>query len=78
MVCRLDSWLRVKFWRKDRATVDRLSGPVVRVPDCLPRGPGFDSRRCHIFYVAIGLERGPLSLMRINEELLEINLAAPV
>jgi hypothetical protein len=24
-------------------------------------GPGFDSRRCQIFWVAVGLERGPLS-----------------
>jgi hypothetical protein len=29
------------------------------------------SRRYQIFRVAVGLERGPLSLVRINEELLE-------
>jgi hypothetical protein len=32
---------------------------------------GFDSRRHQIFLVAVGLERGPLSPVRINEELLE-------
>jgi hypothetical protein len=50
---------------------DRLCGLVVTVPGCLPRGPGFDPLRYQIFCVAVGLERGPLSLMRINEELLE-------
>jgi hypothetical protein len=40
---------------------DRLCGLVVRVPGCRPRGPGFDSLRCQIFWVAMGLERGPLS-----------------
>jgi hypothetical protein len=44
---------------------------VARVPGRRHRGPGFDSRRYHIFCVAVGLERGPLSLVRINEELLE-------
>jgi hypothetical protein len=34
--------------------MDRLCGVVVR-------GPGFDSRRYQIFWVALGLERGPLS-----------------
>jgi hypothetical protein len=40
------------------------------------RGPAFDSRRYQIFCVAVGLERGPL--MRINEELLESKVAAPI
>jgi hypothetical protein len=57
---------------------DRLWGLVVRVPGCESRGPGFDSLRYQIFRVAAGLERGPLGLMRINEELLEIKVAAPV
>jgi hypothetical protein len=35
------------------------------------RGPGFNSRRHQIFWKVVGLERGPLSLMRIIEELLE-------
>jgi hypothetical protein len=47
----------------------RLSGLVVRVPGYSPRGPGFDYWRYHIFVV--GLERGPLGLVRINEELLK-------
>jgi hypothetical protein len=43
---------------------DRLCGLVIR-------GPGFDSRRYQIFWEIVGLERGPLSLVRITEELLE-------
>jgi hypothetical protein len=43
---------------------------VVRVPDFKPRGPGFVSERYQIFCLAFGQERGPLSLMTINEELL--------
>jgi hypothetical protein len=39
----------------------RLCGLVVRVPGCWPRGPGFDYRRYQIFWVVVGLERGPLS-----------------
>jgi hypothetical protein len=48
---------------------DRLCGLVVRVPGYRFRGPGFDFRRYQIFLE--GLERGPLSLVRIIEELLE-------
>jgi hypothetical protein len=50
---------------------DRLCGLVVRVPGYRSRGPGFDSRRYQIFWEVVGLERGPLSLVRIIEELLE-------
>jgi hypothetical protein len=57
---------------------DRLCILVVRVPGCRPRGPGFDSRRYQIFCIAVGLERDPLSLVRISEELLEREVAAPV
>jgi hypothetical protein len=32
---------------------------------------GFDFRNYHIFRVAVGLKRSPLSLVRITEELLE-------
>jgi hypothetical protein len=32
--------------------------------------PGFDSLRYHIFWEVVGLERGPLSLVSTNEELL--------
>jgi hypothetical protein len=50
---------------------DRLCGLVVGVPGYKIRGPGFDSRRYQIFWDVVGLERGPLSLVRITEELLE-------
>jgi hypothetical protein len=48
-----------------------LSGLVVRVPGYRCWGPGFDSRRYQIFWEVVGLERDPLSLVRIIEELLE-------
>jgi hypothetical protein len=48
-----------------------LCGLVLKVPGYIPRGPGFDSRRYQIFCVPVDLERGSLSLVRINEELLE-------
>jgi hypothetical protein len=44
---------------------------VVRVPGYISRGTGFDSRRYQIFSEVVGLERDPLSLVRITEELLE-------
>jgi hypothetical protein len=50
---------------------DRLCGLVFRVPGYKSRGPGFDSWRYQIFWDVVGLERGPLSLVRIIEELLE-------
>jgi hypothetical protein len=50
---------------------DRLCGIVVRVSGYRSRGPEFDSRRFQIFWEAAGLERGPLSLVRTTEELLE-------
>jgi hypothetical protein len=57
---------------------DNLCRLAVRIPSCRPRDPGFDSRRCQIFLVAVGLERGPLNPLRINEELLERKVAALV
>jgi hypothetical protein len=39
---------------------------------------GFDSRSYQIFWKIVGLERGPLNLVRITEELLEMKVAAPV
>jgi hypothetical protein len=51
--------------------LDRLCDLVVRIPDCSPRGPRFDFWCYQISLVVVGLERGPLSLMRIFEELLE-------
>jgi hypothetical protein len=50
---------------------DRLCCLVVRVSGYRCRGPGFDSRRYQIFWEVVGLERGPLSLVRIIEELLK-------
>jgi hypothetical protein len=44
---------------------------VVRVPGYRSRGPRFDSQRYQIFWEIVGVERGPLSLIRITEELLE-------
>jgi hypothetical protein len=52
-------------------SVDRLCGLMVRVPAYRSRDSGFDSRRYHIFLEAVGLELGPLSLVRITEELFE-------
>jgi hypothetical protein len=56
---------------RDSVISDRLGGLVVRVPGYRSRGPGLDSRRFQIFWEVEGLERGPLSLVRIIEELLE-------
>jgi hypothetical protein len=50
---------------------DRLSGLVVRVPGCRSSDPGFDIQRCWIVWVVVGLERCPLGLVSITEELLE-------
>jgi hypothetical protein len=49
---------------------DRLCGLVVRVPGYRSRGPGFDSLHYQIVCEAVGLERGPLSLVSTTEELL--------
>jgi hypothetical protein len=58
--------------------MDRLCGLVVRVSGYSCRGPRFDSRRFQIFCVAVGLYGGPLSLVSINDDLLERKVAAPV
>ena len=57
-----------------KTLLDRPCGLVVRVSGYRYRGPGFDPRRYQIFWVVVGLERGPLSLVslaRSTEELLE-------
>jgi hypothetical protein len=51
---------------------------VVRIPVCKPRGLGFDSQRYQIFFIAMDLKWGPLSLVRLNDELLRRKTAAPV
>jgi hypothetical protein len=56
------------MWKKGR---DRLCALAARVPGYRLRGPGFYSRRYHIFWLLIGLERGPLGLIKITEELHE-------
>jgi hypothetical protein len=61
----LNIWMMLVCW------TDLLCGLVVRLPGCRYRGPGFDSWRYQIFWVTMSLERGPLILARINEELLE-------
>jgi hypothetical protein len=48
---------------------DRLCGLAVRVPGY--RSRGYDSRRYQLFCEVVDLERGPLSLVSITEELLE-------
>jgi hypothetical protein len=58
--------------------IKQATASVVRVPGYRSRGPGFDSRRYQIFWKIVGLERGPLSLMRITGELLERIVAPPV
>jgi hypothetical protein len=55
--------------KRDR--VHRLFGPVVRDHGYRTRGTGFDSRRYHIFWELVDMERVPLSEVRITEELLE-------
>ena len=50
---------------------DCLCGLVVRVSGYRYRGSGFDPRHYQIFCVVVGLEWGPLSLVRSIEELLE-------
>jgi hypothetical protein len=51
---------------------------VVRVTGYKSRSPGFNSQLYQIFRVAVGLELGPFSLVRIIEKLLERKVAAPV
>jgi hypothetical protein len=53
------------------SSYDRLCGLLVRVPGYRSRGPKFDSRHYQIFSEVVGLERVPLSLVSITEELLE-------
>jgi hypothetical protein len=50
---------------------DRLCRLVVRVSGYISRGSGFDSQPYQIFWDVGSLERGPLSLVRTIEQLLE-------
>jgi hypothetical protein len=56
---------------REYENVYRLCGLVVRVSGYRSRDPGFNSQRYQISWEVLGLERGPLSLVRITEELLE-------
>jgi hypothetical protein len=53
------------------AVENHLCDVVVRVPGYRSRDPGFDSLLYQIFCEVVGLERGPLSPLRIIDELLE-------
>ena len=53
--------------------MDRLCGLVVRVSGYRYRGPGFDPRRYQIFWVVVGLERGPLSLVSLVRSIEELH-----
>jgi hypothetical protein len=57
---------------------DLLCSLMIVVRCCRHRGPGFDSQLYQIFRVVVGLERGPLSIASINEELFEKKVAAAV
>jgi hypothetical protein len=50
---------------------DNLCGLMVKVSGYRSRGSGFDSHSYQIFWEVGGLERGPHSLVRTIEELLE-------
>jgi hypothetical protein len=63
---------------KEQLACLRLCGLVVRVPGYRPTGPGFDSRHYQNFWEVLCLERGLLSLRRINEVLFERKITAPV
>jgi hypothetical protein len=59
-----------KPWPETR-NADRLRGLVIGFLGFRARGLVFDSQRQQILLELVGLERGPLSLVRKNEELLE-------
>jgi hypothetical protein len=69
------SWpLTSKWWSQEWWSctfTGRLCGLVVRVSGYRSRDPRFDSRPYQIFWKLRGLKRGPLSLVRTLEELLE-------
>jgi hypothetical protein len=58
--------------RREVVTRDRLCGLVVRVPGYRSRGPGSIPGATR-FSEVVRLERGPLSLVRIIEELFQGN-----
>jgi hypothetical protein len=50
---------------------------MARVLGYRSRGAGFNSQSYQIFPEVVNLERGPLSLARIIEELLELKITVP-
>jgi hypothetical protein len=69
---------RIVFRKGLDSVRDRLCDLVVRVRGYRSRGPGFDSRSYQIFWEVLDMKRGPLSLVRIIEELLERTVVASV
>jgi hypothetical protein len=66
-------WNSVLHGRGPAASVSEFyfARPVVQWSESLATDPEFDYRRYQIFWEVVGLERGPLSFVRISEELLE-------
>jgi hypothetical protein len=69
-VTEFDARFRVLYKCNNGIIILSFCGLVVRLPGYISRGLGFDSWRYQIFLVS-GLNRGPLSLVRINEVILE-------
>jgi hypothetical protein len=65
--------VRYQDQKEHNMDIDCLCGLVVRVPGYRSRGSEFNSRRYQIFWEVVGLERGPLSLVKIFEKLFQGN-----
>jgi hypothetical protein len=63
--------IRFTIYQSEFLYYDRLCGLVVRVYGYRSKGSGFDSRPYQIFWEVGDLKRGPLSLVRTTEKLLE-------
>jgi hypothetical protein len=70
-ICMEIQWISHLPLTQNNWIIDRLCGLVVRVHGYRPRDPGFDYRSYQIFLEVVDLERDPLSLVSITEELLE-------
>jgi hypothetical protein len=78
-MCLLQHVIVKELWSASCMIVILHNVPSVITVEMLPfkftgyrsRGSGFDSRCYQIFWGVVCLEQGPLSLMRITEELLE-------
>jgi hypothetical protein len=71
-------WMNVVYYFKNLCRTDRLCGLVVRVLGYRSGGPGSIPGTNRKTKTAVGLERGPLSLVSTTEELLDRKVAAPV